>query len=160
MKTYLIFCLCLLPALLGCDTTSVEEEALALGVIAFEIIEEAGGFAVETPGTQVIRGEGAWTALWDTTWVNADANDDKTPPPAIDFSRKMVIAVYWGGGFLGCPGSVEAIETIVEREGEIIVVVGPLPDLGGCETFANPIQMVQIDQSDFPVVFEGEVPGS
>ena len=158
MEKVLILCIALLPALPGCDSTSVEDDAPTPGVIAFENIEDAWGFGLRA-GTMVIREEGAWTALGDSTWNFVDDDGLFAPLPAIDFTRKMVIAVSWGS-MGGCPQDVQAIETIVQREGEIVVVVGPLPDLGGCDALFTPVQMVQIDRSDLPVVFEGEVPGS
>lgn len=158
MKKILFLCVALLPALLSCNSTSVEDEPLARGVITFETIENALGFSMRT-GTMVIREEAAWIALADTAWLFVGDDGLFAPPPTIDFTRKMVIALSWGG-VGGCPQDVEAIETIVEREGEIVVVVGPLPDFGGCDALFTAIQMVQIDRSDLPVIFEGEVPGT
>ncbi|MCH8961439.1 MAG: hypothetical protein IH820_08980 [Bacteroidetes bacterium] len=54
--------------------------------------------------------------------------------------------------------SVEAINTIIQRDGELVVLVGLLPDLGPCDAVVYPIQMVQLDQTDLPVVYEGDVP--
>ncbi len=160
MKKTLFLCAVLLPVLFGCDNASVEDEELTSSVMTFETIEEAAGFVVNTPGTEVIRAEQPWAVLWDDAWSITNEDGVKTPPPSIDFNTKMVIAVFWGSGFSGCSNGVQAIETIVQRQGEIVVLVGPLPDLGLCDAIVYPIQMVQIDHSDLPVVFEGEVPGN
>ena len=160
MKKILFLCVALLPGLLSCDNASLEDDAGAFRVMTFETIEGADGFVLTTPGTEVIRAEGSWDALWDNAWSITNAQGVKTPPPTIDFTTKMVIAVFWGDGFSGCDNGVQAIETIVQREGEIVVLVGPLPELGLCEAIVYPVQMVQIDRSDLPVVFEGEVPGT
>ncbi len=141
-----------------CDTTSEEDQLGAPSVMAFETLEGSDGFARLTAGHEVIRGDAAWTALWEASWSITDGEGVKTAPPAIDFSQKMVIGVFWGEGYSGCGNSVEAIETIVQREGEIVVVVGPLPDLGLCDALVYPVQMVLVDRSDLPVVFEGSVP--
>ena len=157
MKHRAILCLLLGAfAWTGCDRTPLEEPDPS--VIRFETIAGADGFVLTHPGTQVLREAPLWQTLWGSTWSITDAQGVKTPPPEIDFARKMVIAVFWGEGYSGCSNSVEAIETIIQRDGELVVLVGPLPDLGPCDAIVYPVHMVQLDQSDLPVVFEGDVP--
>ncbi len=140
----------------GCDRAPLEEPYPS--VIPFETIAGADGFVLTRPGTQVFHEEPFWRTLWGTTWSITDGQGVKTPPPEIDFDRKMVIAVFWGEGYSGCSNGVEAINTIIQRDGEIVVLVVLLPDLGPCDAVVYPIQMVQLDQTDLPVVFEGDVP--
>ena len=159
MKNCFIICLGLSLALMRCDSASVEDQLGEPSVVVFENLDGAEGFVQVTPGTEVIHDEAAWTALWEATWSITNGDGIKTAPPAVDFGRKMVIGVFWGDGFSGCSNGVEAIETIVQREDEIVVVVGPLPDLGLCDALVYPVQMVQMDRSGLPVMFEGTVPG-
>jgi len=138
----------------GCDRAPLEDSDPRL--VLFETIEGADGFVLTSPGTQVFREEAFWRTLWGSTWSITDGQGVKTPPPEIDFDHKMVIAVFWGEGYSGCSNGVEAINTIIERDGELVVLVVLLPDLGPCDAVVY--QMVQLDQTDLPVVFEGDVP--
>ncbi len=140
----------------GCDRAPLEDSDPR--IVAFETIKGADGFVLTSPGTQVFREEAFWRTLWGSTWSITDGQGVKTPPPEIDFDHKMVIAVFWGEGYSGCSNGVEAINTIIERDGELVVLVVLLPDLGPCDAVVYPIQMVQLDQTDLPVVFEGDVP--
>lgn len=158
MKTRTCLSLLLLVAMVRCDTTPADDPTTAPSVLRFETIEAAAGFAVPTPGTAVIRTQQVWRELWNTTWSITSADGVKTPPPAIDFNRTMVIGVAWGRRPSGCSNSVEAIQTIIQRAGEIIVLIGPLPELGPCDAIVYPVQMVVVNQSDLPVIFEGIVP--
>lgn len=157
MKHYAYLCLLLgMLTWAGCDETPLNEAEPS--VIAFETIAGADGFVLTRPGVLVLREEAAYRILWEETWGITNGQGLKTPPPEIDFGHKMVIAVFWGGGHSGCSSSVEAITTIIQRDGELVVLIGALPDLGPCDALVHPIQMVQLDQSDLPVVFEGEAP--
>lgn len=150
--------LLLLPLIcLGCDRDLVSPEEGPQGRVPFQNIEEAGGFKLTRPGTQILRTQGFMQTLWGTSWTVVDARGEKTPPPAIDFEKKMVIAVFWGDGFTGCGNGVQAIEAIYRRDDEVVVELGAL-HLGTCQEEVFPVQMVQINHTDLPIVFEGNTP--
>ncbi|MBW8003652.1 MAG: hypothetical protein FVQ80_16850 [Planctomycetes bacterium] len=130
--------------------------------IPFENIEGAGRFNVPEAGTEVIKDNAAWINLWENYW-NAFNGGGKTPPPSVDFERKMVIAIFYGAdgaAYTGCQNFVETIEDIIEKSGKIEVRIGPLTleDLGPCDAGLYPLQMVKIERSDLPVIFTGEIP--
>lgn len=58
----------------------------------------------------------------------------------------------------GCRDSVDAIDGIYDTGDQIVVHVGPMPDLGLCAAIQLPIQVVSIPRSEKPIEFTGELP--
>ncbi|GAH46302.1 unnamed protein product, partial [marine sediment metagenome] len=52
------------------------------------------------------------------------------------------------------------IEDIIEKSGKIEIQIRSLTieDLGACDAVIDPLQMVEIERSDLPVIFTGEIP--
>lgn len=133
-------------------------------VIDFEILPNAEKFHVAEPGIRVFRDEAAWLELWESSWTESDANG-LTPPPEVDFSQHMVLAVFYGEGFSGCRSQVEVIASVEEScpivcdFNDLIVRLNPLPDdLGNCREAIAPLQMIVLPQSDLEIVPSGPIP--
>ncbi|MFQ5571118.1 MAG: hypothetical protein ACE5G0_15670 [Rhodothermales bacterium] len=144
----------LLLAVGGCDTAAEEPPSL----LPFQTIEDAAAFNVLEAGTAVIRDEATWRRLWELHWGVFDGTGARTPPPAVNFERHMLIAVFWGEGYSGCSNGVQAVKSVIWRPDAIVVRVGPLPDLGPCDALVYPIQVIRVERFDLRVFFEGEVP--
>jgi len=132
--------------------------------IGFQYLPDFENFYVTTPAVVFIRDEASWLDLWETTWTESDANG-KTPPPDVDFSRDMVLAVFYGEGYSGCDQRVELIEAIEETcplacdNNLVRVRLRELPDdLGACRQALAPLSMVVLPQSDLEWVVEGPIP--
>ncbi|MCH7859945.1 MAG: hypothetical protein IID14_09665 [Candidatus Marinimicrobia bacterium] len=128
--------------------------------LPFDNIEEAANFQIPFAGTEVIQESARLAYLWEQYWFTYNEQGEKTPPPYIDFEQKVVLAVFYGSGYSGCSNFVETIEAIIEISGNIEVRIGPLTseDLGPCDAVIFPLQMVEIERSDLPVIFKGDIP--
>ncbi len=127
--------------------------------VDFQNVPNAGGFRIPTKGTSVIRTDSAWSACWNSFWSITDGQGNKTAPPAVDFSKNMVVAIFYGyGTYTGCHDTVDVIQAINTNGSTITVTIGTLPSLGDCRAFVGPIQMVTIPQSQATVQFTGEIP--
>jgi hypothetical protein len=155
MKTR-ISVLLLFVSIWGCKESSFQSEAEAES-IAFETISI--GFRIPTKGTAVIRSDSVWMAYWRDYWIIFDGYGRKTPPPTIDYSSQMVLAVFYGSGrYSGCTSHVDVIDKVQKIRDTITVTIKPLPYLGACDMGVSPIQMVVVVQSPLPVKFIGAVP--
>lgn len=121
--------------------------------VMFTDIPEANSFRIPSSGNAVIRDSAVWRNLWNSYWNAYDSSGAKTPPPAIDFDRYMVIGVFWGEGYTGCSNHVDAIFHIGALAGHIEVWVKTLPDPGNCQLQVYPLQMVTVEKTDLPVRF-------
>ncbi|MEZ4650988.1 MAG: hypothetical protein R3E97_19825 [Candidatus Eisenbacteria bacterium] len=104
---------------------------------------------VQYPQSHVVESEHEWQELWE-----AHSRDSV---PEVDFSRHVLVAVFWGD-HTGCSERVEGIERAVVRSGRVEVEVGPLPELGECSAGVSPYDIVEIPRTDLPVALIGEVP--
>lgn len=125
--------------------------------VHFENVENYGSFTIPVAGTDVIRADSTWQRYWRDYWNNWTATG-KTPAPVIDFTREMVVAVFYGEKYSGCSNEVEVIQDILQSPASLTVRIGPLPALGYCDARIAPLQMVRIPASTLPVTFTGMVP--
>jgi len=96
----------------------------------------------------VARTPEEWQKLWLTH--NFDA-----PPPAVDFSKEMVVAVFMGSR----PTAGFAVEIAAVREdGGALVVqyreTRPRPDMMQAQVITSPCHLAAIPKRDGPVRFE------
>ena len=141
--------------LISCDSPNEIETPLL-----FENIIEAEHFDVTEAGTKVFRNKIEWTNLWEQNWNLYNSQGEKTPPPSVDFEREMVIAIFYDSGYSGCSNWTEVIEEVYKKSGKIEIHIGSLilEELGSCRTIVYPLQMVKMEISNLPIVFNGEVP--
>jgi hypothetical protein len=106
---------------------------------------------INQPSRLVIRNPQQWQSIW------SELRRDRYPtmaPPAVDFSRSMVILV--GMGLRGTGGYAICIEGVYRGGGRLFVVVRQVsPESGAVTTPAltAPVDAVQVPQSDEPVTF-------
>ena len=118
--------------------------------IAFTTIAQGNQSGVTGYTEAVIHTPYEWEEIWRK---HASGMGTPTPPPAVDFSRNMVIAVFFGK----VPaGRRTAIWGIVEQDGRLVVLlqmIGPPgPESDDLPQIA-PFQIVQLPRSPLPVVF-------
>jgi len=100
----------------------------------------------------VIRTQEQWAELWS---IHTSTRIPHTSPPAIDFARDMVLAVFMGqrpsGGF-----SIEI--TKVEKVENTIVVffreTEPAPEAEVTAVLTQPYHIIKIEKTDLPVIFK------
>ena len=126
-------------------TTTVPSE------VVFETIDHSVSSDVVTKQLHVVRDATAWAALW----AQHTSNIFPPPPvPAVDFSTKMVLAVFLGSRENGCYSvaitrvHIETSSTMVEYHGVI-----PLPNAICPLVITNPSHIVAIPVTSTPVQF-------
>ncbi|KPJ96559.1 MAG: hypothetical protein AMJ53_00270 [Gammaproteobacteria bacterium SG8_11] len=144
--------------LIACQSLRTKTKQRLSQQIEFADVEAAGSFDVPLKGTAIITNEAEWNEWWIKYWNLFSGSGQKTPPPAVDFEKKMVIAMHWGAGYSGCSNKVDAIERIQIINDSLNVVVKSLPFLGPCDMEVFPLQMVEIARSNLPVKFSGSFP--
>lgn len=118
--------------------------------IVFATLTQGNHSGITTFSQVVVRSPTGWAALW-----RGHAAGTKIPrvPPAVDFSRKMVIGVFFGAGPVGRRTSISAV---VERDGQLIVSVQmvrpPGPEADDLPQI-TPFHIVQLARSPLPVIF-------
>jgi hypothetical protein len=123
------------------------------GSVDFETIERGLQSGVHTSKAVVILGQTAWKRLW---MVHKKTGASDATPPAVDFSKEMVIAVFLGerptGGF-----SVRVTEiSIPESAGGLSVSVEEVKPGKRCivpMVITYPYQIVRLARNEGPVVF-------
>jgi hypothetical protein len=144
--------------LIACKSSRITAKQHLGLQIEFADIEAAGSYNVPLKGTSLIKSEAEWNEWWEKYWNRFSGSGEKTPPPAIDFEKRMVIIIHWGAGYSGCSNKVDVIERIQVMNDSLNVVVRDLPFLGPCDMEVYPLQMVEIARSNLPVRFTGSVP--
>ena len=120
----------------------------------FQAIAQGGNSAITDAREAVIRSAGEWEALWKE-------HGGRGNPPAVDFSARMVAAVFLGtrrtGGY-----RVEVVA--MRRDGEALVVeyVERTPGPGALVTQAltSPFHIVSLPVHAGPVVFSRGSPSA
>lgn len=107
--------------------------------ISFQTIFKGYQSAVREPMQIIARNKAEWKALWD----KHGAAESK--PPAVDFRREIVIAVFLGEKPTG--GHEIAITDVEQIDGKLVVsYVGKGPPPGGLVTqaFTQPFHIVRV----------------
>ncbi len=126
------------------------------GVVAFETVIQRS-IPGQSGGTiqEVARDEAAWSALWSRLRQGGGEGFLPAQPPAVDFSRDMVIAAAMETQ--GCVSKV-TIREIVQGRGELVVDLLEAPPAPNCicVTSERPIHVVRLRRSPDPVRFDVE----
>jgi hypothetical protein len=133
-----------------CFALTANPLAWAAQPVAFTILAQGNHTGISTFSQGVVRSPNEWAALW---LRHAAGTRMATVPPAADFSRNMVIAVFFGKG---PAGRRTAIWDIVERDSQLVVLVqmiGPPGPESEDLPQTTPFQIVQLARSPLPVVF-------
>jgi hypothetical protein len=118
--------------------------------VVFTTLTQGNHSGIGTFTQVVVRSHDEWAAVWRR---HAAGTTISPVPPAVDFSRNMVIAVFFG---TGPAGQRTAISAIVERNSQLAVLVQiigpPGPESDGLPQI-TPFHIVQLARSSMPVVF-------
>lgn len=129
----------------------VEEVKFSAGTaVAFDTIERSKASLVQVAQQRVARDGAAWEALWREHAGNA-------PLPAVDFSKKMVLAVFRGATD---PCHDIAIERVAQVGAALVASqVDYVPRAGVMciMVVATPAHLVTVDRSDAQVKFSAQV---
>jgi hypothetical protein len=124
--------------------------AWAAQPVVFTILTQGNHSGISTFTQTVVRSTDEWAALWQR---HAAGTRIPTVPPTVDFSRNMVIAVFFGKGPVG---RRTAISDIVERGSQLVVLlqmIGPPGPESEDLPQITPFYIVQLARSPMPVVF-------
>ncbi len=112
------------------------------------------GFAwapTELRQTYALRSEAEWQAAWQ---VHAPRTTPPAAPPAVDFSRQMVLGLTQGSGPNGCHGL--SIRRVIEQAEQLQVqyaVTVPASDAGCTQAIVPLTDFVVVERLDKPVAF-------
>lgn len=129
--------------------------SVSMQVVPFQTIEKGHSSGIEDAVTGVYRTREAF----ETFWARHGSNSMPPPDvPDVDFTARMVVAVFWGtrnsGGY-----SVEITSVNYSEDGNELVVnyLTTDPPPGAILTMAltQPYHIVSLDASEKNVVFEG-----
>src|SRR5574341_1104468 len=124
--------------------------AAAPAQVRFVTIASGSAVRIGASLQAVILDADAWTALW-RRYQGADAG----PPPGIDFSREMVIALF--GAPAGRPQALQIGRIDAEPQRLVVLYVlrdrRPLPDGEAPGAAGAPFHIVRVPRSTLPVVF-------
>jgi hypothetical protein len=98
----------------------------------------------------VVRTQQEWKDLWETKIGRGER-------PAVDFSSRMVVAVFLGTR--STAGYRVEITEAAEREGRLVVKYverQPAPGMIVAQVVTSPFHVVSIQRHEGPVEFEGE----
>jgi hypothetical protein len=124
--------------------------AWAAQPIAFTTLTQGDHSGISKFSQAVVRSPDGWAALWRR---HAAGTRISTVPPTLDFSRHMVIAVFFGKGPVG---RRTAISDIVRRDGQLVVLIqmiGPPGPEAEDLPQITPFHIVQVARSPMPVIF-------
>jgi hypothetical protein len=126
------------------------------GAVAFETIAQRS-IPSQSGGTirEAARDKAAWNALWSRLREGGGEGFLPPEPPAVDFSRDMVIAAAMETQ--SCISKV-TIRGIIQRRGELVVDLLEAPPGANCVCIVSerPIHVVRLPRSADPVRFEVE----
>jgi hypothetical protein len=120
--------------------------------IAFQTLVADMRSGVTEPKNVVVRDPAAWQQLWNQHIAN------RVPAPGlpnVDFTAKMVLAVFTGNRAMGC-GSM-GITHVSSKDGQMVVDYEDRSSPMGrmCPNIVtSPVSMVMVDRNDAPVNFQ------
>jgi hypothetical protein len=119
--------------------------------LPYRVLDSINYSGMQLPQNRVIKDSNAWASLW------AQHANNQVPAPAlptIDFSRKMLVALFSGNKPNGCYGigspQVERIGTVI-RVSYVETEPGSDPNTVCTQSITSPALLLEIDRSDAPV---------
>lgn len=133
-------------------------EALTLGSnVSFRTIDASQNSGISIAQNLVIKDVSEWARVWALHTANIVP---ATPLPTVDFSRKMVLAVFNGQKPNGCHGfgslNLNAVASGTASASTLRVVhVVPLPDPAATctQSMVSPAMLIEVDRMDGSVRF-------
>ncbi|MBC3875608.1 protease complex subunit PrcB family protein [Undibacterium flavidum] len=136
---------------------AVELQRVNGALISYQSVVSGMHSAIGTARNIVIRDQANWQQLWQE---HQAGTGNATTPPAIDFSKKMLIAVFLGTQASGCSGIQDL--RIWRDTGKLVAThydVTPGPDSICTANITSPFHVAEVDLSTDTVEFIG-VPSS
>lgn len=124
--------------------------------LQFSDVESMEYFYGVQPGTYVFRTPDEWNRFVEEKFTAVILGTIQLPQ--VDFSKEIVVGVFWGGVYSGCTNVSRSIEKVILLDNKVEVNVGPVQYLGLCRMIVAPRHIVKIPKSELPVVFMGNVP--
>lgn len=140
-------------ALASCSHMSPHQ----LQEVRFETVDSQQYSGVEISEQVVARSAAEWSLLWQK---HMQFRERHSIPPAVDFSRQMILAVFLGRRPNGCY-SVN-IERVRLEEGTVVVEYRENVPFGNAfciYAMTNPSHIVAVPRTEAPVDFREIVPG-
>lgn len=119
--------------------------------IEYQTIEKGYFSGLTSPEYYVIRNQEDWTSLWN---LHQSTRSPQYPPPQVNFSESVVIAVCMGER--GTGGYEIEIRSIMPANGTLKIEVeqiSPGPHCILVQVFTQPYHFVKLDITDRQVVF-------
>lgn len=134
------------------DSTGQQEQADPADQIAFQTISKGHLSGHRTSAYYVIKNEDQWTEVWNK---HQCIFLPQLPPPEVDFSKSMIIAVFMGEFTTGGYG-IEIIKIDSATDSLIVTVEKTYPGKGCAVTLAlsQPYHIVKIDKTEKEIAFE------
>lgn len=120
--------------------------------LTLETVEKGGDSGIETRQERVIRDNATWQQLWEN---HTAGHSDPPPAPAVDFSERMVLAIFKGQSPDGCHRA--EIREVTEADNGSYVVDGAYfkAEAAACTlAITYPFHMVTVPADEDPVVFQ------
>jgi hypothetical protein len=112
--------------------------------VPYETFLDETQSGLDQPLSEVVRDEATWVELWDRIHRGVTP---RLSPPAVDFSRHMLIAVATGTRPSG--GFNITVQSVVAHEGRLEVEVletCPAPDAIVTMALTRPVEVVRLDR--------------
>jgi hypothetical protein len=124
--------------------------------VPFSTLAKGLASGVDEPVHAVVRSQTEWAALWSRHMRTQTA---PPPPPTVDFSRDMVVALFMGARPTG--GYAIAI-TKAERTAAGLSIhyrtARPDPSTMQAQALTQPFHLIALPRVDGPVTFVDETP--
>jgi hypothetical protein len=124
--------------------------AQAAQPVAFLTIAQGSQSGMITYTESVVRTPRAWEELWRK---HAEGIRMPTVPPAVDFSRNMVVAVFFGKVPAGQRTAILSIQRENDRLIAVLQMIGPPGPESEDLPQITPFHIVEVPRSSLPVVF-------
>jgi hypothetical protein len=128
----------------------------AVGAVPFATLGKGINSGIREPAQVVVRSQSEWVALWGRHMRTRTA---PPPPPAIDFSQEMVVALFLGER---PTGGYEIEVTRVERTDTGLSirfrVKKPEPGAMLMQVLTQPFHLIKLPRADESLTFIAETP--
>src|SRR5574337_1616436 len=138
------------PLLAVCFALMASPITPAAQPVAFTVLTQGTHSGISTFSEVVVRSPDEWAALW---LRHAAGTSTPTVPPAVDFSRNMVIAVFFGKVPEGQRTAILSVQKENNRLIVLLQIIGPPGPESEDLPQITPFHIVEVSRSSLPVIF-------
>lgn len=134
----------------GHKVEQIKFEPVGGAKAAFETLYHNQMSGVHEPRNVVVKDQAALQKLWAEIY---EGHSSLPAPPIVDFSTKMVVAVFEG---YGSPCGGMTIRSVQAKAGTLVVEheqIAPPPGIACAAVVVHPAHVIVVDRSDLPVEF-------